>query len=174
MQLSFADPEAREVFELLSEKRQTLVLAESCTAGLIAAVLGRVPGMSAWLAGSLVVYQVASKVGWLGIPQQVIDEHNVVSSDVAAAMARQALEATSHATVSLAITGHLGPSAPEELDGVAWIGMLHRSGRQSAVSLHMPGSPASDPVVLRHERQAHAVQHTLRLFAEFLKQQRDG
>ena len=48
------DPLAFRAFELLRKTNQVLVTAESCTAGLIAATLARVPGMSAVLAGGFV------------------------------------------------------------------------------------------------------------------------
>ena len=56
------DPLAFRAFDLLRKTNQVLVTAESCTAGLIAATLARVPGMSTVLAGGFVVYQIESKV----------------------------------------------------------------------------------------------------------------
>ena len=61
---SQTDPLAAEILELLQLQKATLVLAESCTCGLIAATLARIPGMSAVLAGSFVVYQIDSKAAW--------------------------------------------------------------------------------------------------------------
>jgi nicotinamide mononucleotide (NMN) deamidase PncC len=58
------DALANALFQVLELSGDGLVLAESCTAGLIAATLARVPGMSRRLAGSFVVYQIDSKVRW--------------------------------------------------------------------------------------------------------------
>ncbi|MCA9140480.1 MAG: CinA family protein, partial [Planctomycetales bacterium] len=63
---------AQQLVELLSEKRVKLVLAESCTGGLVSAALTAIPGVSSWLAGSMVVYQEQSKVCWLGVDQETL------------------------------------------------------------------------------------------------------
>ena len=123
-------PELRDAAEALLDALkgagETLVLAESCTGGLAAAALVAVPGASAALAGSFVTYQEASKAAWLGVPPDLFNTPGVVSREVAAAMAAGALERTRHATVAAAITGHLGPDVPEELDGVVWIATAKR------------------------------------------------
>src|SRR6188508_3293676 len=103
------DALAFKAFQLLKQRGQVLVTAESCTAGLIAATLSRVPGMSVCLAGSFVVYQVDSKVAWLDLPADLIERCDVVSAEVAESMAQQALQKTPHATMAISITGHLGP-----------------------------------------------------------------
>jgi nicotinamide-nucleotide amidase len=115
------DDVATLVNERLQGSGQTLVLAESCTAGLIAASLARIPGASLVLAGSAVVYQVATKTQWIDVKQQTVTDAGVVSSAVATEMAEGVLRRTPHATCSIGITGHLGPDAPDDLDGVAWV-----------------------------------------------------
>ena len=118
---------ARELVDLLSANEQRLVLAESCTGGLIAATLTAIPGVSSWLAGSLVVYQEASKQKWLGVAEETLQEHTAVSAPVAHQMVAGALSATPHADIAAAVTGHLGPGAPEEQDGLVFIGVAHRN-----------------------------------------------
>ena len=110
----------------MEQTADTLVLAESCTAGLIAATLSRIPGMSRRFAGSFVVYQIDSKTAWLGISAEMIQQHDVVSCVVAVSMATQALERTPHANIAMSITGHLGPDSPPELDGLAWLAIARR------------------------------------------------
>ena len=164
---------ATQLFHALEQTGDVLVLAESCTAGLIAATLARVPGMSRRLAGSFVVYQIDSKVAWLGVSAHTIQRHDVVSREVAESMAAQALSRTPHATIAMSITGHLGPDAPATLDGVAWLAIA-RSGIQTmTVQLQLKpdsASAANTPENLcriRHARQADAVYQSLsRLSAE--------
>ncbi|WP_182867205.1 CinA family protein [Rhodopirellula sp. JC639] len=120
------DSQARRLVELLGEKRQTLVLAESCTGGLIAATLATIPGVSAWLAGSLVVYQEASKQRWLGVAEETLAEHTAVSAPVAHQMVAGALHTTPHADLAASVTGHLGPNAPAEFDGLIYVGVGRR------------------------------------------------
>ncbi|MFO0977115.1 MAG: CinA family protein [Planctomycetaceae bacterium] len=165
---SQTDPLAREILELLQQKSQRLVLAESCTCGLIASLLARVPGMSAVLAGSFVVYQIDSKVEWLGVPRALIEQCDVVSSEVAAAMAEGALSRTAHATIALSITGHLGPGAPANLDGTAWLGIArsesHAAGKDivsSTKKLALIAQETLTPVQVRHDRQATAARLAL-------------
>lgn len=75
------------VFALLAQKRQTLVTAESVTAGLVANRLGQVPGVSAWFKGAVVAYQNQVKIDTLAVSPRLIEEHGAVSSQVAEAMA---------------------------------------------------------------------------------------
>ena len=164
---------ATQLFLALEQTGDVLVLAESCTAGLIAATLARVPGMSRRLAGSFVVYQIDSKVAWLGVSADTIQRHDVVSREVAESMATQALNRTPHATIAMSITGHLGPDAPAALDGVAWLAIA-RSGIKT-MTMQLQLKPDSAPAAnttenlcrIRHARQADAVYQSLsRLSAE--------
>jgi nicotinamide-nucleotide amidase len=166
VQQAILDKLAFRTFDLLREKRQVLVTAESCTAGLISATLSRVPGISVYLAGAFVVYQVISKVKWLDIPAEMISRHDVVSAEVAELMATNALKQTDHATIAVSITGHLGPDAPETLDGVAWLGYATRLSKVRSVKLNLcgkfeSGSAAAEPLHIRHERQQVAVLESL-------------
>lgn len=122
------DAAAQQLADTLASFRTRVVFAESCTAGLVAAALGRIPGISEWLCGSAVVYQLATKTAWLGIPDEwfAASGPGVVSAEVATAMATNVLERTPAAEWSAGITGHLGPGAPPELDGVAYLGIARR------------------------------------------------
>ena len=152
---------ANQLFDAMENAGEILVLAESCTAGLIAATLARVPGMSRRLAGSFVVYQIESKVAWLGVHASAIEQHGVVSQEVAAAMATRALHSTPHATIAMSITGHLGPEAPAELDGVAWLAIVSRGGQPVTNRLQLDSDAAEDPVRQRHDRQIEGVRQAL-------------
>lgn len=103
-----------------------LVLAESCTAGLVAATLGKIPGISQYFCGSAVTYRNATKTAWLGVGEEVLDHPGPVSQIVAEQMATGALTATPEADLAGAITGHLGPDAPTEVDGVVFVGVARR------------------------------------------------
>jgi PncC family amidohydrolase len=120
------ESETPGLVELLAEKQQTLVLAESCTGGLVAATLATVPGVSAWLAGSMVVYQEATKMRWLGVAEETLAKFGAVSAPVAHQMVAGALKTTPHADIAAAITGHLGPNAPQGFDGVIFLGVGRR------------------------------------------------
>jgi nicotinamide-nucleotide amidase len=112
----------------LERNRKRFALAESCTGGLASGTLASVPGMSKYLCGSFVVYTEGTKKSWLGVPPEALLETGPVSRGVAEAMARRALELTPEAQIAVSITGHLGPHAPQDQDGHAWIGRAQRGG----------------------------------------------
>lgn len=114
--------------DLLLARHERLVLAESCTAGLVAAILGQVPGVSEFFCGSMVVYQTPIKHQWLGIAtEDLIDpSFGPVSARVTESLASAILVRTPQATLAASITGHLGPSAPANLDGVIYCSIVAR------------------------------------------------
>lgn len=112
--------------DLLAERRKRVVFAESCTAGLIAATLGAVPGVSASLCGSMVTYRERTKTDWLEVDSGMIDQFTAVSAVVAEAMVLGVLRKTEEADYAASITGHLGPGAPAAQDGLIYIGLASR------------------------------------------------
>ena len=158
--------EATALVAELKKKRVRLVLAESCTGGMVAAALASVPGVSEWLCGSFVVYRDESKADWLGISRSLLKKSGAVSPDVALAMSQAALKATPEAEVSVAITGHLGPGAPKRLDGVIYLSLAIRVGERSAESFVMK-ERLSDKM-RRLERQRAASLSVIRVVRSLL------
>jgi PncC family amidohydrolase len=142
------------------------VFAESCTSGLAAAVLGRQAGISAYFCGSLVTYRNKSKQHWLEFGHGILPDDGPVSDVVAQAMAAAALTKTEEADVAISITGHLGPDAPPELDGVVIIGISIRNedGNASTVSHSFRLSSES-----REQRQQEATLLVLKVLAHTLQ-----
>ncbi len=68
------------VAALLAAKRKTLATAESVTAGMVAARLASVPGVSAWFRGGVIAYDNRVKVDLLGVPQTLLDTEGAVST----------------------------------------------------------------------------------------------
>jgi PncC family amidohydrolase len=158
---------------LLQQSGEQLVFAESCTAGLAAATLASVPGISQHLCGSAVVYQIPTKVAWLNIAPALIDQHGYVSQKVAIAMAEGVLDLTSHATIAASITGDLGPDASPETDGTAWITIISRDHRRLTKLVELPAAipdnQAEVGITLRIHRQRAAVELLLQAVIEFLE-----
>jgi nicotinamide-nucleotide amidase len=96
------------VAALLRERSLTIALAESCTGGLLAERLTRVPGASAFLDRAFVTYSNRAKVELLGVDPALIEQQGAVSEACARAMAEGARRA-SGADVAVAITGIAGP-----------------------------------------------------------------
>jgi nicotinamide-nucleotide amidase len=82
--------------------------AESCTGGLVAALLTEIAGSSDVVERGFVTYSNAAKYELLGVPEAMLAEHGAVSEPVARAMADGAL-ARSGANISVSVTGVAGP-----------------------------------------------------------------
>jgi nicotinamide-nucleotide amidase len=82
--------------------------AESCTGGLIAALMTEIPGSSNVLERGFVVYSNEAKEELLGVPAETLAKHGAVSEATARAMAEGAL-AKSRADIAVSVTGIAGP-----------------------------------------------------------------
>ena len=127
-----------QVAELL--EGHSLGLAESCTGGLLAGRITRVPGASRYLAGSVVAYSDQAKVDLLGVDPVLIDAHGAVSPEVAEAMAIGALERFG-ADVAVSVTGIAGPDGGtrEKPVGYVCFNARIRDGRALARDPVIPG-----------------------------------
>jgi nicotinamide-nucleotide amidase len=121
--------QAADVMALAKDKKLSIVTAESCTGGLIAAVLSEAPGAGDWLHGGFVTYTKENKQAALGVTLDLIEREGVVSEAVARAMAEGAL-ARSPADVSVAVTGVAGPATDDEGNpvGTAHLAAARRGG----------------------------------------------
>jgi nicotinamide-nucleotide amidase len=100
--------DAVATLELLRARGRMCATAESCTGGLIAALLTAVPGSSDVVERGFVTYSNAAKTEMLGVPAGIIAAHGAVSAETAGAMAAGAL-AMGRAHVAVAVTGVAGP-----------------------------------------------------------------
>ncbi len=112
---------ASQLLAACRERGVKLATAESCTGGLIAAILTEVPGSSDVLERGFVTYSNEAKTEQLGVPAKLIERHGAVSEEVARAMAMGALE-HSRADLALAVTGVAGPGGGTEIKPV---GLVH-------------------------------------------------
>jgi nicotinamide-nucleotide amidase len=106
---------------LLAERGLTLAIAESCTGGLAAELLTRIPGSSRYFLGGAVAYANAAKTALLGVPAELIATHGAVSAEVARAMA-EGIRTRLGADLGLAFTGIAGPDGGSEQKPV---GLVH-------------------------------------------------
>ena len=109
---------------LLTERKQTLAIAESCTGGLISHRITNVPGASAVLLAGMVTYSNEAKQKFLGVGAATLKEHGAVSEAVAVEMARGARERAA-ADYGLSVTGIAGPAGGtlEKPVGTVFIGV---------------------------------------------------
>lgn len=108
-----ADLLAERVSRMLTERGETLALAESCTGGLMAHLLTSLPGSSRYFMLSAVTYANEAKKRVLGVSAETLETHGAVSEAVAREMAVGA-RAGGMADYGLATTGIAGPSGGTE------------------------------------------------------------
>lgn len=109
--VGFDDDETLEtvVGQLLKQQNKTISTAESCTGGKIAQVLTSVSGASKYFKGSVVSYSTETKISVLGISENLIKEHSVVSVEVAKQMAIN-VKNIMKTDYAIATTGNAGPA----------------------------------------------------------------
>lgn len=119
------------VGNLFRERGLTVAIAESCTGGLLSAVLTEVPGASAFLDRGFVTYSNVAKVELLGIDPALIEAHGAVSEAVARAMAEGARKRAG-AQIGVGITGIAGPDGgtPEKPVGLVYVALSGAAGER--------------------------------------------
>jgi nicotinamide-nucleotide amidase len=124
---------AASLHDLLEPMGLTIVTAESCTGGLVAAALTDAPGASKVVDGGFVTYSNEAKHRCLKVPREMIDRHGAVSEEVARAMAEGAL-ACSPADLAVSVTGIAGPKGDTEGKPV---GLVHfAAARRGGPTIH--------------------------------------
>ncbi|HEU5317851.1 MAG TPA: CinA family protein [Chloroflexota bacterium] len=131
-----ARPEAQAIAALLTERHETLAVAETAAGGLISAALAAIPGASAWFLGGAVAYGVGAKERWLGLTASDLAPHGAVSQHAARLMAQRVRAATG-ATWGLAETGIAGPQTGRRSSKSAGLACLAVDGPlQSSAESH--------------------------------------
>lgn len=112
-----------ELLQLLAGLGRTVATAESLTGGLLCSDLVEVPGASRVVLGGVVSYATRIKVDVLGVPVDVVEQHGVVSSACAEAMAR-GVRRHLGADVGLSTTGVAGPELQDgQPVGTVFVGL---------------------------------------------------
>lgn len=126
------DPVAQRFLEACGRRGILAATAESCTGGLIIALLTDIPGSSSMVDRGFVTYSNEAKVEMLGVARATLDAHGAVSRETALEMAAGAL-AHSCAGIALSVTGIAGPDGGSEDKpvGLVWFGVAVE-GRQPA------------------------------------------
>lgn len=123
----------RKTDELLARcrmRKATIATAESCTGGMIAALLTSISGSSESFDRAFVTYSNQAKMEMLGVSPELLNAHGAVSSQCAAEMVEGAL-ARSTATLAVSVTGIAGPggSSLGKPVGLVHFGCATRGGR---------------------------------------------
>jgi nicotinamide-nucleotide amidase len=140
---------------------QKITFAESCTGGLIASNLTKIPGSSNCFDGSVVTYANRIKHEWLGVEESTLERYGAVSEQTVKEMLLGALE-ISKADYAIAVSGIAGPTGgtPTKPVGTVYIGVANNKELKVEL-LHLKGD--------RNYIQYLAMMNAIRLFITFSK-----
>jgi nicotinamide-nucleotide amidase len=139
---------------LLMRSNKRLAVAESCTGGMVASALVKVPGISAALTEGVVAYSDEAKVRRLGVRRETLEKFGAVSAETAKEMAAGLLGG---ADVALSVTGIAGPGGRERRQaGGPRVHGCRRQGRLRGEAVQLLGRPRADQDPDHPQRAEHA------------------
>ena len=114
-----------KIIQKLTEQKQTISFAESCTGGRIAAAFTAISGASNILNGSCVTYSNEIKHQWLGVELDVLENYGAVSKECVSQMLN-GIQKMAQSDYAIAVSGIAGPTGGTELKpvGTVYIGIL--------------------------------------------------
>ena len=141
----------------------TIACAESCTAGLVAARIGNVPGASTVLRGGIVAYANDVKSALIGVPSELIEEHGAVSAEVAISLATQ-IRVVLGSDVGIGVTGIAGPGggSASKPTGLVHVAVVGPHGLEQRLERRFPG----DRDAVRSNSATAALHHVRLLLAD--------
>jgi CDP-diacylglycerol--glycerol-3-phosphate 3-phosphatidyltransferase len=160
------DPLSADLGKILREAGFTVAVAESCTGGLLGALITDQPGSSGYFLGGVVAYSDEVKREQLGVDPPLLERHGAVSAQVAEAMAAGA-RSRFGSTLAVSVTGIAGPEADgsDKPVGLTYVGVA------------TPGGVSSQRFDFRGDRWANrrqAADEALRLLLEAARSLQEG
>jgi nicotinamide-nucleotide amidase len=141
------DQQAERLMHLLCDAGLRVATAESCTGGMLAALLTDIDGAGHAFDRGFVVYTNEAKTDLFGIPRDVLERNHAVSEVVARAMAEGALQ-RSEAHIAVAVTGFAGPAGPDDEEGLVHFAVARR-GQPTKHRVEHFGAGGRGPVRLK-------------------------
>ena len=116
------------IANILTKKKLTLAVAESCTSGMLGANLTEVSGASNWFLGGAMSYSNDVKINLLGVKESTLNEFGAVSEQCAIEMAKGVREKL-NSNIGISITGIAGSTggSDEKPVGTIWIGFSDKT-----------------------------------------------
>ncbi len=149
-----------QILDLLNAREETLAVAESLTAGLLASTIVDLPKVSGAFRGGVVVYATELKTTLADVPKDLLDDRGPVDPDVAVALA-EGVRGRCDADWGLSTTGVAGPDPQDGVPvGTVYVGVAGPKGSE-ARHLELSGG--------RADIRARAVTAALELLAEYLR-----
>ena len=128
------DDKAERLMRRLCDKNLKVATAESCTGGMLAALLTDIEGAGHGFDRGFVTYDKEAKTNLLGISPALVEQNEAVSEAVAKAMAEGAL-ARSNAHIAFGVTGFAGPAGDDKEEGLVHMALA----RRGAATIHRVG-----------------------------------
>ena len=144
------DEQAERLMRRLCDNGLKVATAESCTGGMLAALLTDIEGAGHGFERGFVTYTKEAKSELLGIARDLLDNNNAVSEIVARAMAEGALE-RSQADFAVGVTGFAGPAGEGCEEGLVHFALARRDGETVHREEHF-GAIGRGPVRVRSLR----------------------
>jgi nicotinamide-nucleotide amidase len=138
------DEQAERLMRKICDSGLQLATAESCTGGMLAALLTDIEGCGHGFDRGFVTYSKDAKHDLLGIDRAVLEHNEAVSETVARAMAEGALD-RSKAHLAVAVTGFAGPAGPGHEEGLVHFALARRGGTTAHRAEHF-GAVGRGPV----------------------------
>jgi len=155
------DEQAERLMHAICDRKLRIATAESCTGGMLAALLTDIEGAGHGFDRGFVTYTEESKTELLGIDPELLKRNEAVSEAVARAMAEGALN-RSHADIALGVTGFAGPAGEGHEEGLVHMSLARRGGPTVHRVEHF-GAAGRGPVRIR----------TLRCMLEMIEESLD-
>src|SRR5512139_3579985 len=151
-----------QVGRLLHERGLKLVLAESCTGGLLGSRITDVPGSSEYFLGGVVAYAYEAKVALLNVSWDTLNTKGAVSRETVLEMAR-GIRNSMQANIAVSVSGIAGPGGgtPDKPVGTTWIGLVTDEGERAQI-FQFSGN--------REANKISAVNAALKLLLDYLQE----
>jgi PncC family amidohydrolase len=149
-----------QVGRLLHEHGLKLVLAESCTGGLLGSRITDVSGSSEYFLGGVIAYAYEAKADVLGVSWDTLNTKGAVSRETVLEMAK-GIRTLMKADIAVSVSGIAGPGGgtPEKPVGTTWIGLVAQDAEWAKL-YHFSGD--------REGNKSLAVDAALHLLLDYL------
>lgn len=153
---------SKKLSHLLTEKKLTLSVAESCTGGLFSSLITMHQGASQFFESGMIVYSNQAKKDFLQVPEAILNKYGAVSKEVAVLLANN-IKKNRKADVAVAITGIAGPKSDdtEKPVGLVYVAINNQYNKSVVKECRFNGS--------RKKNQKQACKVALTLLLENIK-----
>ena len=153
--------DAKQVINLLKNKKISLSVAESCTGGMLGQILTGIDGSSKVFKFGIITYSNYSKIRYLKVSSKIIERYGAVSNQCCQAMVNN-LSKISKTKLNIAITGIAGPKGGSKLKPVGLVYIGIKKGNKTEVNEYLFKSKDREKI------RINSVKESLKLIKSFI------